>query len=215
MFSLLLSDVLEFLLIPLVVIFKDCEWDGFVCTLLKAWFDATRLCGFCLHQLVVLERVINLRYHVCAKHLCSRLASILLSLTLWICAFTSSTSMVSMLAVVVFCGLPCTVAVCVLTFKSPPSAAEEVPLRDKRSGTTVLSVALVSVVCLYGPYIVFLFTGLLNHSKWVDLLFPMSICLVSLRLVADPLLCLLVSKEIIRRQPLQAETSLHTDQRSV
>ncbi|KAL2079000.1 hypothetical protein ACEWY4_024744 [Coilia grayii] len=203
--SLLLSDVFELVLIPfaLAVIleyehFGNEHFDGE--SILCAFIGAG-LCGICFHQLVALEGILALTAHHWLSRLSTRLCSII-SFFLWVgilvVSFLPEIGWVIGLILYVLTGVVAVIScviVCKTTNSSEPLSLTE---RFKKPTVKVLAVALTTLLILYGP--VSLFTGSMLIRRFLDFaLWPFSI--VRLRLIADPLLCVLVYKGVPPTQP--------------
>lgn len=196
MVSLLLSDTLEVLLCPyfLTCFLSDTYPPSSTCT--PVW-GAIRLCGFCFHQLVALEGILTLRPPLCLSqvdlYLSSQVLSIVISLIVWIFGVILVFNMESMSFVFPFaCVCIVVVALCVLACK----AYRAIAYTGMNPALYVTAVALFTLIFLYGPYM-FLYITCNGFVIEHDLCFHVStmcLCIMSLRLIADPLLSLLVCK---------------------
>lgn len=181
---LLLSDLLEMILIPflLTCMFQeDHKRCDYIFTLL---FEA-RLCGHLLHQTVALESV-SQRYPSLANTF-SLSCSLPLSIVVLLLAFGGQfMHRIRYVFSFIACVLP--VFVCavtyLLTWKAPYDDRQQAT--DRKLGALVVTVAILTLVILHMPFFLTVFT---------DLPFMLD-CLASLRLISDPLLCVLVCSEL-------------------
>ena len=185
---LLLSGVVQFLLIPFIFC-SNLFPNGFL-TILMA-YCGTKLCGLCFHQLVALESILPLRHPHCFTRLSSPLCSITICFAIWIC--TVFLSMDLLLFVVLLAGAVVTsFLTCVLTARASCSSG---------TGLHVLAVAMGTLWFLYVPFSVW-FGVLLNHP-WMDVFQiygSMCFCIMTFRVVADSLLCVLVCRGVPRTE---------------
>ncbi|KAL2079079.1 hypothetical protein ACEWY4_024823 [Coilia grayii] len=172
---------------------------------------SVRVCGFYLHQLVALEGILSLSNPLCFSRLSSPLVSIPLSITLWISAFTLDFPELATVLHSVVCGLMCfvTVALWVLALKAPRSS-ESSSHRDRKPALRVLAVAQFTLLFIHGPSALLFLAKTFDYyfkarkSVWQIIYF-----FTGLRLVADPLLCVLVHKERLRGQAPDLNTTPH------
>lgn len=189
--SLIFSDALELLLIPFLVA-GVLEWVRVPALLLYA-FLAARLCGFYFHQLVALGGLLSLRYPLCASLFSSRLISSIISIVLWTCAIILFFYKGLTFLMFLF-GLACVVAIitCCLACKTSGS----VSYIGMNPVLYVIIIALVTLAVLYVPFMsvhctcIFAFgPGCFESPPWI-----MTLSIMSMRLITDPLLCVLVRK---------------------
>ncbi|KAG5261275.1 hypothetical protein AALO_G00302020 [Alosa alosa] len=225
---LLFSDILELFLIPFLIASMSSNVIGrHGCGYSRLWyfydrdcpialivaFIGPRLCGLCFHQLVALESILSLRHPHCVSCLSSPFCSIPISVAIWICPLIYFISP-SVLSLMCFALLPVAVIVailsCVFTAKASCSCADPGTTSRKDRGTSVrvLAVAMGALWVLYAP---FLFVPLWIIFPYIGSMF---VCIMSFRVVADPLLCVLVFKKNPQRQPTQTGIELNTVQTS-
>lgn len=192
---LLFSDTLELFLIPFLVVSYSFPQMLNPSTQphLQNAFLSVRFWGLYLHQLVALEGILSLRNPLFSSRLSSPLVSIPLSLTLWMCAFTFDFFKLAHILNCVICGLTFVVAtiLCILTFKafhSPVSSS----YKGRKLALRVLVIAQVTLFVLNGLFMLG-FTQFFYFTLWTA-----AITLMSLRLASDPVLCVLVCRQISR-----------------
>lgn len=193
--SLLLTDLLELLVIPIEVTsllnVLAC-YRGLNCLAAMMTFGFARQCGYCFHQLVALEGILAFRQPDGATRLSTPRYAIPVSLFVWIWALVTlimgtSTPLVSFLMGEVI-GTGTIVLACIHSILTCMRCSHP----DRKPGNMVNAVALFTLVFLYGPFIVWL-SMLLNGILLLDLGF-ISIGIITFRLVTDPVLCVLVCK---------------------
>ena len=192
---LLLSGAVEFFLIPFIVTLQiRYEFPRFAILA----FTGTRLCGLCFHQLVALESILSLRHPHCFTRLSSPLYSITICLAIWICTCTVFLSIDLLLSVVMaFLLLAVAVAASFLTCVLTATAS-----CSSRTGLHVLAVAVGTLWFLNVPFIVWFclwLTHLWRHD-YIQIYGSMCFCIMTFRLVADPLLCVLVCRGVPRTE---------------
>ncbi|XP_062372694.1 uncharacterized protein LOC134060105 [Sardina pilchardus] len=209
MIALLLSDVVELALIPLMVyfLFQDdtCGWTGYQCVAMYPLFASLRLCGFVYHQLVALQGVWALRRAISSATKPSlsfrRFAYnyVSFSVFVWTCFILVSVSEGRRLPRLVICGVICFLVAFTSrdAFTSFPSTdAVYRRLASCRDPRLNIFVAYMAILCfVYGPFVV-----VMVFDEYIDpcvdsLLFFASLSVMSLRLMAEPLLCVLVCRE--------------------
>lgn len=177
---LLLSDVLEIILCPVHVTYmfqKDSK-----CVLIFKLLFGARLCGHLLHQTVALENI-SQKYPSLANVFsrpCSMIICIVVFLITIGCIFTEIWHVVSMLV----CSLP--VPICFISYLLVWKAPQSEQATDRKSDALLITVAMFTLVMLYIPFFLTVFT---------DLPFNLD-SLASLRLISDPLLCALVCRQL-------------------
>ena len=190
---LLLSGAVEFFLIPFIVTLKiRYEFPRFAILA----FTGTRLCGLCFHQLVALESILSLRHPHCFTFLSSPLCSITICFAICMCTVFFS---IDLLLCVVLASLLLAVAVvasvltCVLTATASCSSG---------TGLHVLAVAMGTLWFLNVPFIVWFclwLTHLWRHD-YIQIYGSMCFCIMTFRVVADSLLCVLVCRGVPRTE---------------
>lgn len=219
---LLLSDILELFLIPFLLASDlRCDqtlmiWEYGSCgsPITVVAFSGARLCGLCFHQLVALQSVLPLTHPRCFARLSSPFCSITICLTIWICTLTY---LIYPLAFVVIGSILFAAAVvtCMLTIKVSCSCADPGGIHNIQKGTRlhIFVVAMGTLWLLYAPFVVW-FCVWFNNRTLVLYIASMSVCMMSLRVIADPLQCVLVCREISQREPTQRGIQLNTVQTS-
>lgn len=232
--SLLLTGFLD-LIGSAVVVMSFPSFNRSPCWISSSLLSNFRIFGLLLHQLVALEGVLHLRRPLCASRLSSMPCSLPLTLAalvwvyviVWLSALPhscfSSEGLFKTFLVLCCWLIQCiisvtvTLAVCVLTCKAQVFPAST-PQTHRRAGRMILSVSMVATFAFYFPSLIFMCMALfkaclyayISESVWI-----MFFSITSLRLIADPLLCVLICREVTTRQPLQPEADLHIDLRSV
>lgn len=184
---LLLTDVVELCLIPIIVVailIKDSMSSDSKDMIVFA-IDATRLCGLCFHQLVALESILSSR-------LSPPFHSIPICLTICLCTFFNLIYplLLLLVAFVLFAGV---VAVAVYTsFKALSSHADPATNHTASETKHVLAVAMGTLLLLYTP--TFLLICIAHRNPVVDQVRVAIFCIMSLRLITEPWLCLLACR---------------------
>lgn len=193
--SLLLTDLLELLIIPIVLTsllnVLSC-YTGLNCLAAIMTFGFARQCGYCFHQLVALEGVLALRQPDGSTRLSAPCFAIPASLLVWIWALVTFIMSTSTPLISFFMGYVMGIATIVFTLISSILTYMTCLHTDRKPGKTINAIALFTLVFLYGPFIAWL-SLLLNGILLLDLGF-ISIGVISFRLATDPLLCVLVCK---------------------
>ena len=187
---LLLSGAVEFFLIPFMFPLKVNE--GHFPILLLVAFTGTRLCGMCFHQLVALESILSLRHPHCFTFHSSPLCSITICFAIWIC--TVFLSMDLLLFVVLLAGAVVTsFLTCVLTARASCSSG---------TGLHVLAVTMGTLWFLYVPFSVWVYLWLTRpwSDDYILICGSMCLCIMTFRVVADSLLCVLVCRGVPRTE---------------
>ncbi len=212
---LLLSDLIQLLLNLYIVtqLLTILNWDP---ELFQFW-SGLSLCGFHLHQLVALEGVLTLKYPLDARifsHPCYFIIFIfVLVFSVQIALFFFMGPFVNTNILLFNIGTSlaylCLLAVSLtITCKASSTPVSE----NTRS---VFTVAVFTFVMLYLPFLLFVcvtfFTGGV-HTSW----YVICLCLMSLRVISDPILCVLVCRGNLRDvQTPQTHTEPNADQTSV
>lgn len=179
-----------------------------------------KLCGLHLHQLVALEGVLTLKYPVVSAYIFSKPCYIIISIIILlfplVCGLLAAFrglvglnlgfgSILAPLCLLVVTGI--------ITYKAPPTPSKT-PVTDNRPGASVFLVTMVTLVVLYLPcvlvYCVGIFYFYIPYSWYV-----MSLCLLSLTVISEPLLCVLVCRENLSIQTKQTHIELNSEQTSV
>ena len=198
---LLLSDVLELLLLTFLMVeqLNLCDLKVYPCWI---WFPlsvAVRLSALHFHQLVAMEGILALSFPQCWARLSSSAVAVPLSVSLWLCALSFYLSPVCIVVNVVLSAVPVVLLVLslVLTLKTQPHVAPR--------PWPVLGVAAATLVGVSWPTCA-LFFGILSGVVWLHVIF----FIMQVRLVTDPLLCVLVWRATSRTQSQRSTTSIST-----
>lgn len=196
---LLITDVLELLLLSFLMVeqLNVCDLKVYPCWI---WFPVSvgvRLCALHFHQLVALEGILALTFPQCWQRLSSTAIAVPVSVFLWLTALSFYLSPVCIVVNVVLAAVPIALLVLsfVLTLKTPPHVAPR--------PWSVLAVAAATLIGVSWPTCA-LFFGILSGVVWLHVIF----FIMQLRLVTDPLLCVLVWKATRGRQCRRSTTSL-------
>lgn len=174
---LLLSDLLELILSPALAYI--CK-GYYPCTFLKLPLFVARLCGHLLHQLLALESILTQKYPSLAvifSSTCSITLCIFVCVVAIGCLFVPNRFIFLSVMSVIVCVVTCTV-----TCKASPDTKQAT---DRKPGVLVLSVAMFTLIILYVPFF-------LNCFFNLPFMFDV---LVSMRLISEPLLCVLICRE--------------------
>ncbi|KAL2079001.1 hypothetical protein ACEWY4_024745 [Coilia grayii] len=208
-FSLLLTDVLEMILLAIItVIYMTVFWGNeeeeensgqnpalgfpyvfFVVCLALMYF---RLCGCCFHQLVALEGILTLTNSDGTTGLSSPRASIPVSVILWVwgvvCVYFTFNQDQSILMLASY--LACVVLAIASAIITCLKANAQSSRPTRKQILRVLSVALVTLALLYGP----VFTCVCLYAMGLPQgeFFYIAAAIMNFSLVTDPLLCVLV-----------------------
>ncbi|XP_048091799.1 uncharacterized protein LOC125289144 [Alosa alosa] len=197
---LLLSDVLELLLLSFLMVeqLNICDLKVYPCWV---WFPVSvgvRLCALHFHQLVALEGIMALSFPQCWARLSSPAVGVPISVFLWLTALSFYLSPVCIVVNVVLAAVPVALLVVsfVLTLKTPPHVAPR--------PWDVLGVAAVTLLGVSWPTCA-LFFGILSGVVWLHVIF----FVMQLRLITDPLLCVLVWRATGASATSSSTTRLH------
>ncbi|KAI4891355.1 hypothetical protein NFI96_007315 [Prochilodus magdalenae] len=212
---LLLCDLLELLLSPYVVaklLQNDYCWDSsWTCRLLTSLWSTLMIYGFHVQQVVALEAAFSFRHPPCSAHAvfpsCSIIISIIVFIYFLLCeAFGATLLVVLILPLLIMI----TVTSCIVTCRAP-AQINNIPYRTRRPSSTVLAF-VTSTLILYGTftsvcavtYIVYYLDHqmysrngeeyYMGRSRYAWHVFVMGVCLMSLNVIIDPLLCVLVCR---------------------
>ena len=195
--SLIVSDILELVLSPFLNTSLLERGPCSPCEVLFFSVIGARLCGLHFHQLVALEGILCLTYPHSSSHFFHVFLPPALSLTVWItvisCNFFST---IGYIINVIICVVPVILAFITSALTLRLSSSSAGLLRHKQRSFKVLVTAVFTLVFLYipGPVIYGMDTYYVNHgSSWVTWV----LVVMSLRLVTDPLLCVLVCRETL------------------
>lgn len=200
MTALLFSDALELLLTPVVVAVVTAPCGTGLDHVLLVSFLVVRLHGLSLHQLVALEGTASFTHPKGAAVLSSLPCSLTLIITTLlpvtvVTVFPSNFNNFLMLVLLLAAPAGVTVAMCVLTCSA--KGPSESP-HSTRAERLIMSVSLITFLGLYGPHFL---TIALSPNPTLPLCSAqpsvgevMALLLMGLRLLADPLLCVLVCR---------------------
>lgn len=180
---LLISDILELIWSPafLVCIIKN---NDLACIFFILLFGA-RLCGHLSHQLVALENILTKEYPSLAVIFspCYALPCGI-AMGLVVVCFQLIPCTIIKIINIFLCAIPVIVfgVTCILTCKGSSDANRST---DRKPGMLVISVAMFTLIILYMP---FFLTCFLELPLTLDFL-------VSLRLLSEPLLCVLICRK--------------------
>ena len=201
---LLTNDLLE-LLLNLYIIAKLWQGDrceDMTCRILSSFWSAFRVCGVFLQQMMVLEADLALIHSFCPANVLFLLFSLAVYVNVLICFYLSMFSAAPPLRL--FSLLPLlalTIPLCTLACGKSPINIHRAD-RTMKHEYVVLPCAIFTLIL----YLLFL-VAYLSQSSWSLWL----VCLLSLRVIIDPLLCVMGCQEKITR----AHTDPKTDQTSV
>ncbi|KAG5261191.1 hypothetical protein AALO_G00301070 [Alosa alosa] len=204
--ALLLTDLLEMVLSPAMVAYllaPGVTRSGSIFLL----FFGVKYCGLHLHQMVALEGIMartylpvtSLRFWRPLSILLCLLEGVFLLLFVFVHPFaqTAAVTLTWLLLAVILLGVTCK-----LTFTptpTPPDSSETVQDKDR----TVLVVATLSFLALYGPFLAFQLTqvsippaSFKRHANGIMAAMTVIYPAVYLRVLTDPLLCVLVVREL-------------------
>ncbi|KAI4881578.1 hypothetical protein NFI96_033257, partial [Prochilodus magdalenae] len=203
---LLLNDMLELLLGPYIVA-KLAEgdecWDtSRACQVVSSLWGMSRTCGFLLQQVVVLESTLSQRHPLCCAQVffpsCFVLVYLFVCLCVFLCEWFSLAFLVPLSA---FLVVVMVIMSWVVSFRAAV-AAKIYGL--EQPDLMVLDMAIFMMV-LYSLWAIFWVEPVKLWVVWM-----MCACLMSLRVIFDPLLCVLVCKENLRVPSPQAHTVVST-----
>lgn len=216
---LLLSDLLQLLLYPFIVS-ALLSFHGFNMIFIMAVTFCLKICSVHLQQLVALEGVLTLKYPQISAHIfsspCYIIISIIILLFSLMCVLLlgfggpngGSLGFGSVLAPVFLL-----VVTGMITYKAPPTPAST-PATDNRPGSSLIHVTIFTVGVLYLPCV------LVHCVKMLHVFQPvswsvMSLCLLSLTVISEPLLCVLVCRETLSTQTKHTHTEFSSQQTAV
>ena len=176
----------------------DYCWEtSTTCRTFTSLWSGSVICGLHLQQVVALEGALSLRHPHCSAQAFFNSCSIITSITAFICFFLCEFFRVTLFVFFIL-PLPLTITLisCIVTCRAPPQISD-FPSRTKKPSYTVLAF-VTSTVILYGTFTsacaimyIFYYRDLKKFSWYV---FVMGVCLMSLNVLVDPLLCVIVCK---------------------
>ncbi|KAL7841519.1 hypothetical protein SRHO_G00252100 [Serrasalmus rhombeus] len=178
---LILSDLLELIVNSVIeVVFMLGRHYIINCDLAFDLMSGIRFCGYHLHQMLALENILYLRYPslsyvvcpLCSTVLCITvvlLETVLISLGDATLMINTALSLFSLIVLIFTCLLTCRA-----------SSDHVLPTKTKLS-VFIRNVAMFTFIFIYFPFILYDVKYQIHH-------------LVNLRVMADPLLCVLICK---------------------
>ncbi len=208
---LLLTDFLELLLSPYILakhLLEEISWYmDWTCWFYWALWWSSRVCGLLLNQLVALEGIISVKYPLYTAFVFSSPCFIIyyILVFLWIIIghmffheyylfFIVFVLIASVVTWIISCGASC--------------SADRHSHTSRKPDHHILVVFIFNLLVIYMPFILLNFIFTINPALcrslpvWLNPIFLMSV-----RLISDPLLCVLVC-----RQSLRIQTSLNPEE---
>lgn len=193
----LLNDLLELVLNPYIM--ANLEGDTLLFQALASVWSGSRICGVHLQQMVVFESVLAVRPSLTPTSIYSSVNSVVISVVAYLCfclcAFFRAP------AFLLFSLLPLLAVTAnswIVTFRKPPLKLPSTSKGKKRE-YALLSFATLTLTLYLNFLSVYIF--LRTGGLWI------CVCLMTVRVITDPLVCLLAYKE--------KHIDLSTDQTSV
>ncbi|KAI4900753.1 hypothetical protein NFI96_009584 [Prochilodus magdalenae] len=201
---LLLSDLLELVLSPYLVtklLLDEPCWDSsWTCRIVTSLWSASLFYGLHLQQVVVLEAALSSRHPRCTAHAffpaCSVITSIIVFISFVLCEVFRATYLVLLCLPLL---LMITLTSCIVTCRAPPQTSST-PCRTRKPSSAALVFATLTLI-LYGTFIIINVTIGLSWGLWV-----VYFSLLSLRVVIDPVVCVLVYRKDLRLQTAPTHT---------
>ncbi len=210
---LLLSDLIQ-LLLNIYIVTQLLTKSYWYLSIVFQFWSGLHWCGFHLHQLVTLEGVLTLKYPLWSARIfslpCYIIISILVLVFSIVSALTSHNpifapslfSFASILASLIY--LVITIAITCKASSTPVS----------KNTCSVFTVAILTFVMLYLPFMLIMSVNFFTCGVGMSW-FEVSLCLMSLRVISDPILCVLVCRGNLRDvQTPQTHTEPNSDQTS-
>lgn len=202
--SLLVSNMLEMALSPFVntrlLERRPCLHHRLPCWPLYSAFAEERLCGLHFHQLVALEGVLAAHYRTVTSNFWGTFLTLTVTLSLWVVVISSNFfGFYGYVVNLLLCSLPVVLAVTTTMLTLKVLVSSDGPPVCKRSGLKVLAAALAIFLVLYLPCLVIgcvSFPKPFFDSDWATV----AVSVMSLRVVVEPLFCVLVVGEIVKNQ---------------
>ncbi|XP_049328362.1 uncharacterized protein LOC111188285 isoform X2 [Astyanax mexicanus] len=206
----LLNNVLELLLNPYIItkLIQDnvpCDYTT-PCRILLYLWGTSVICGVLLQQMMVLESVLTLRYPSCSDHVFFTSCFIILYILAFICIFLCVFYLYPLLLLTVIPLVSINMISWIVVCRKPPN--EHSSNRTKKPDLTLLAFTTNTLIIYLISLFLGIFTGFWGYIFFV--LLKMSLCVLSLRLMVDPLLCVLVCKQkktVETEQPEETEES--------
>ncbi|KAG9260055.1 hypothetical protein AMEX_G27717 [Astyanax mexicanus] len=194
MIMLLFCDLLALLLNPYIVtkLYQDenCWEESTACRILSSLWSGSLFCALHLQPVVALEGALSVRHSSCSAHFffpsCSIVISIIGFAFFFFCEFYEVTFLTLL-------GLPLSLALtaisCIVTRRAPPNININ-PYRTLKPSCFVLAFVSFTVILHLILVIVCADIKSMYWRLWV-----MCFILMSLRVITDPLLCVLVYRK--------------------
>ncbi len=215
---LLLTDLIQLLINLYIVTIILIQYRDPNLEIILIWLGLN-WCGFHLHHLVALEGVSTLTYPLFSARIFSLPCYIIISIIVLILSAVSvflfvTQPIVNMRMLLFSLGISLTPLLSlVVTFTITCKASSTPVSKNTRS---MFAVAIVNFVMLYLPFMLVTCVHLF-HMYRVDISWHMMcLCLISLRVISDPILCVLVCRGNLRDvQTPQTHTEPNADETSV
>lgn len=223
--ALLLTDVLEMVLGPTILLGADMGGTGPISLL----FSGVKYCALHLHQMVALEGVMARRYppvfFLDVWRLLSLLSCLIEAIFLLLCLYVHPFAQITSVALCWLLVAAITLgATCKLTF-TPTTSPSECSVSVREADHMLLAIATLGLFTLYGPFLALesaLYGPLLalesaqastppasleRHASGILTAMTVVHPAVCLRLLVDPLLCVLVARQLPLNTQPQESTS--------
>ena len=200
--SLIVSNILELVLNPFLI---TCFLQRSSCStrdVLLLSFAEARLCGLHFHQLVALEGILCLTYPHSSSHFFHVFLPPALSLTVWITVISCNFFFIGHIINLIICLVSVILAFITSALTSRLWSLSAGLLMQP--GFKVFVTAMLTLIILYIPCLVIYGMNLLylrSESSWDN----GAVAVMSLRLVTEPVLCVLVCGETLKCQPPQRQ----------
>ncbi len=205
---LLLTDFVELFLSPYILLkhlLDEITWnaDWTIRIFLSLW-SSSRDCGLLLNQLVALEGILSVKYPLYTASVFSSPCFIIFYILVFLCIIIWS-FVLFFLRYYLFFIIFASVIMWIISCRASCSA-------DRHSHTSrkpdrhILIVFIFTLLVLYLPFILILFFMSTLYLHKINNVFYIPWLLMSVRLISDPLLCVLVC-----RQNLRMQTSLNPE----
>ena len=219
---LLLSDLLDLGVTPLMIL-NILGWPPYIHGDLSTLFFGTRLLALYLHQLVALESILHLRHPQYSARIASPPNSMFICLSVWVTVVFLNRicddiepPYFSFSVYVVLCLVPLVMAIvtCVLALTDCPiNSQASSPGQGRRAAILVTTASIVTFVFVYMPVLVFTCLALYPSHLADDhpfhpvpeLAWLLTTSAMCLRVMTDPLLCVLVCSQIRRQSAATTE----------
>ncbi len=201
---LLLTDIVELLLSPYIMLkqlLEEISWYmDWTCWFFWSLWWSLRVCGFLLNQLVALEGIISVKYPLYTACVFSIPRFIIYYILVFLFIIIGHLFLYEYYLFIVVFVLTMSVITWIIYCRASYSAH-----RHSHTSRTpdhhILVVFIFNLLVLYLPFIFFNIMFIINPvlceylPVWLNPIFLMSV-----RLISDPLLCVLVCREYLRIQ---------------